>query len=207
MHSFHEMSLARGRSGRRNQRPARAQRWRSAVIGISTPRVSRSWRWGCAAIGAFLNTLGPGLGVELARLCDVAEEATSGVPRAGRLRVEPHALAHGIARLLRVRRRPRGRADPFARRRRRERVIDAQGDLGPFRTFQKQPAWRGRPARRSSSGASSVRTAAGRSSRLPCSSMRWTSRVCRGRWMACSLMSSRPDHRDVVPVVRGCSVC
>jgi hypothetical protein len=25
-----------------------------------------------------------------------------------------------------------------------ERVIDAQGDLAPFRTFQKQPAWRGR---------------------------------------------------------------
>jgi hypothetical protein len=26
-----------------------------------------------------------------------------------------------------------------------ERVIDAQGDLESFRTFQKQPAWRGRP--------------------------------------------------------------
>jgi hypothetical protein len=25
-----------------------------------------------------------------------------------------------------------------------ERVLAAQGDLGPFRTFQKQPAWRGR---------------------------------------------------------------
>jgi hypothetical protein len=25
-----------------------------------------------------------------------------------------------------------------------ERVIDAQGDLESFRTFQKQPAWRGR---------------------------------------------------------------
>jgi hypothetical protein len=24
-------------------------------------------------------------------------------------------------------------------------VVDAQGDLGPFRTFQKQPEWRGRP--------------------------------------------------------------
>ncbi len=26
-----------------------------------------------------------------------------------------------------------------------ERVIEVQGDLGPFRTFQKQPAWRERP--------------------------------------------------------------
>ena len=26
-----------------------------------------------------------------------------------------------------------------------ERVIEAQGELGSFRTFQKQPAWRGRP--------------------------------------------------------------
>jgi len=26
-----------------------------------------------------------------------------------------------------------------------EQVVDAQGDLGPFRTLQKQPAWRGRP--------------------------------------------------------------
>jgi hypothetical protein len=25
------------------------------------------------------------------------------------------------------------------------RVIEAQGDLGPFRTLQKQPSWRGRP--------------------------------------------------------------
>ena len=24
-----------------------------------------------------------------------------------------------------------------------EAVLDSQGDLGPFRTFQKQPAWRG----------------------------------------------------------------
>jgi hypothetical protein len=26
-----------------------------------------------------------------------------------------------------------------------ERVIESQGELGRFRTFQKQPAWRGRP--------------------------------------------------------------
>jgi hypothetical protein len=26
-----------------------------------------------------------------------------------------------------------------------EEVVDAQGDLGPFRTLQKQPAWRGQP--------------------------------------------------------------
>jgi hypothetical protein len=27
-----------------------------------------------------------------------------------------------------------------------EQVVEAQGDLGPFRTLQKQPAWQGRPA-------------------------------------------------------------
>ncbi len=26
-----------------------------------------------------------------------------------------------------------------------ERVVEAEGDIGSFRTFQKQPAWRGRP--------------------------------------------------------------
>ena len=26
-----------------------------------------------------------------------------------------------------------------------EEVVEAQGELGPFRTLQKQPAWRGRP--------------------------------------------------------------
>ena len=26
-----------------------------------------------------------------------------------------------------------------------ERVLDTQGELAPFRTFQQQPAWRGRP--------------------------------------------------------------
>jgi hypothetical protein len=29
-----------------------------------------------------------------------------------------------------------------------EEVLAANGDLNPFRTFQKQPAWRGRPAER-----------------------------------------------------------
>ena len=29
-----------------------------------------------------------------------------------------------------------------------EKVLDANGDLGPFRTFQKQPAWRGRNVER-----------------------------------------------------------
>jgi hypothetical protein len=26
-----------------------------------------------------------------------------------------------------------------------EQIVEAQGDLGSFRTLQKQPAWRGRP--------------------------------------------------------------
>lgn len=102
---------------------------------------------GAQAIGRFLNLFGPaGLDVRLAGLCDAAEEADfrRGLERAGLgsnlTRAETEQLgffvcvedledelirAHGAAAV--------------------ERVVDDQGDLGSFRTLQKQPAWRGRP--------------------------------------------------------------
>jgi hypothetical protein len=102
---------------------------------------------GAQSIGRFLHRFGPqGLDVGLAGLCDAGEEGEfqHGLERAGlgsRLtRADMERLgfyvcvvdledelirAHGVAAV--------------------ERVIDAQGDLGSFRTLQKQPAWQGRP--------------------------------------------------------------
>jgi len=102
---------------------------------------------GAQAIRRFLDRFGPhGLDVRLAGLCDAGEEDDfrRGLERAGlgpvRRRVELERLgfyvcdadledelirAHGVASL--------------------ERIAEAEGDLGPFRTLQKQPAWRERP--------------------------------------------------------------
>jgi hypothetical protein len=102
---------------------------------------------GAQAIGRFLNRFGPtGLGVRLAGLCDAAEaeEFRRGLERAGlgsRLsRADMEALGFYVCvadledELIRA----LGAAAV-------ERVVHAQGDLGSFRTLQKQPAWRGRP--------------------------------------------------------------
>jgi hypothetical protein len=101
---------------------------------------------GAQAIGRFLSRFGPtGSGTRLAGLCDAGEEDVfrRGLERAG--------LGSGLTRpdmerlgfyvcdadledeLIRA----LGAASV-------ERVLDTHGDLGPFRTFQKQPAWRGR---------------------------------------------------------------
>ena len=102
---------------------------------------------GAQAIGRFLDHFGPrGLDVTLAGLCDVAEEDEfrRGLERAGfgsRL-TRPDMEALGfyvcIADLEDELIRALGTASV-------ERVVDAQGDLGSFRTLQRQPAWRGRP--------------------------------------------------------------
>ena len=101
---------------------------------------------GAQAIGRFLERFGPqGLDVRLAGLCDAGEEDDfrRGLERAGlgpaRSRPELERLgffvcdadledelirAHGLASL--------------------ERIAEAEGDLGSFRTLQKQPWWRDR---------------------------------------------------------------
>jgi hypothetical protein len=100
---------------------------------------------GAHAIGAFLDRFGPdGLDVGLAGLCDAGEEAAfaRALGRAGvgsdltRSDMEALGFYVCVADLEDELVRALG-ADAV------ERVIDAQGELGSFRTFQKQPAKRG----------------------------------------------------------------
>src|SRR5439155_14596370 len=102
---------------------------------------------GAQAIGRFLNLFGPsGLDVRLAGMCDAAEEDQfrRGLERAGfgsnltRFDMEALGFYVCVADLEEELIRALGAASV-------ERVVDAQGDLGSFRTLQKQPAWRGRP--------------------------------------------------------------
>jgi hypothetical protein len=101
---------------------------------------------GAQAIGSFLERFGPrGLDVRLAGLCDAGEE------RHFRRALERAGLGSGLTRtdmeglgfyvcdadLEEELIRSLG-AEAV------ERVVDAQGDLGSFRTLQKQAAWRGR---------------------------------------------------------------
>jgi hypothetical protein len=103
---------------------------------------------GAQAVGGFLERLGPrGLDVRLAGLCDAAEERhfRRGLERAGLgsdlTRADMEALGFYVCvadledELIRA-------LGPAAV----EEVVEAHGDLVPFRTLQKQPAWQGRPA-------------------------------------------------------------
>jgi hypothetical protein len=103
---------------------------------------------GAQAIGKFLKLYGPqGHDVKVAGLYDDAEEGEfrRGLDRAGlgsgltRADMERLGFYVCVADLEDELIRALGAA-------RVERVVEAQGDLGPFRTLQKQPAWKGRPA-------------------------------------------------------------
>ena len=102
---------------------------------------------GAQAIGKFLQRFGPqGLDVRLAGLYDAAEEGDfrRGLERAGLgsdlTRADMERLGFYVCdadledELIRA----LGAASV-------EEVVDAQGELGSFRTLQKQPAWQGRP--------------------------------------------------------------
>ena len=102
---------------------------------------------GAQAIGRFLGHFGPqGLDVTLAGLCDAGEDVDfrRGLERAGLgtslTRADMERLGFYVCvedledELIRA----LGAA-------RVEEVVDAHGDLGSFRTLQKQPEWRGRP--------------------------------------------------------------
>jgi hypothetical protein len=101
---------------------------------------------GAQAIGRFLNQYGPaGLGVRLAGLCDAAEQKDfcRGLERAGLgtniTRADLERLGFYVCML--------DLEDELIRAlgvESVERVVDAQGELGSFRTLQKQPEWRGR---------------------------------------------------------------
>ena len=100
---------------------------------------------GAQAIGRFLDVFVP-QGLKLAGLCDAAEEHEfqRALERAGLgsnlTRDDMERLGFYVCvedledELIRA----LGAAAV-------EKVVDAQGDLGPFRTLQKQPAWHGRP--------------------------------------------------------------
>jgi hypothetical protein len=101
---------------------------------------------GAQAIGSFLDLFGPqGLNVRLAGLCDAAEEGDfqRGLERAGLgshlTRADMERLGFYVCvddledELIRA----LGAASV-------EQLVEAEGDLGSFRTLQKQPAWRGR---------------------------------------------------------------
>jgi hypothetical protein len=101
---------------------------------------------GAQAIGRFLDLFGPqGLDLRLAGLCDAAEERDfrRGLERAGlgsqvtRAEMERLGFYVCVADLEDELIRALGAAAV-------ERVVDAQGDLGSFRTLQRQPAWHGR---------------------------------------------------------------
>ena len=102
---------------------------------------------GAQSIGRFLDRFGPqGLDVRLAGLCDAGEEGDfrRGLERAGlgsdlsRADMESLGFYVCVADLEDELIRALGVASV-------EEVVDAQGDLGSFRTLQKQPEWRGRP--------------------------------------------------------------
>jgi hypothetical protein len=101
---------------------------------------------GATNIRSFLDVFGPqGLDVRLAGLCDAAEESDfrRGLEHAGlgsdlsRAEMESIGFYTCVADLEDELIRSLGVATV-------EHVVDAQGDLGSFRIFQNQPAWRGR---------------------------------------------------------------
>jgi len=111
---------------------------------LDAERISVVPMGGAQAIGSFLDTFGPrGLDVKLAGLCDVAEEGhfRRGLERAGLgsnlMRGDMERLGFCVCvedledELIRA-------LDGDSV----EQLIDAQGELASFRTFQKQPAKR-----------------------------------------------------------------
>ena len=102
---------------------------------------------GAQAIGRFLRRFGPqGLDVRLAGLCDAAEERDfrRGLERTGlgsdltRAEMERLGFYVCVADLEEELIRALGVALV-------EQIVEAQGDLGSFRSLQAQPPWRGRP--------------------------------------------------------------
>ena len=136
----------RGRARRGHERPGRvatlAARHGRDLSGEDVFVVPMG---GATNIGHFLEVFGPrGFGVRLAGLCDEGEEPASAAAWNGPALPGPGRSA-GTTRFLRLRHRPGRRADPRARCRGDRAADQAQGELGPFRTFAKQPAQRARP--------------------------------------------------------------
>jgi len=141
--SLHAVVLVEGISDRYAVETLAERRGRDlAAEGVSVVSIG-----GAQAIGRFLTRFGPaGLGLRLAGLCDAGEERDfrRGLERAGlgsdltRESMERLGFYVCEADLEEELIRALG-ADAVVE------VVDAHGDLGPFRTLQKQPGWRGRP--------------------------------------------------------------
>ena len=102
---------------------------------------------GAQAIGRFLDRYGPsGLNVRLAGLCDAGEEPDfrGGLERAGLgfdlTREDLERLGFFVCDADLEEELIRALGAQAV-----ERVVEAHGDLRPFRTLQKQPEWEGRP--------------------------------------------------------------
>jgi Overcoming lysogenization defect protein-like, TOPRIM domain len=103
---------------------------------------------GAHAVTRYLLRFGPaGAGLRLAGLCDAGEEELfrRGLVRAGvgdpRSRAEMEGLGFFVC--------DEDLEDEFIRAigvSRVQAIVDAQGDLGSFRSLQRQPQWRGKPA-------------------------------------------------------------
>jgi predicted ATP-dependent endonuclease of OLD family len=135
--------LAEGLSDKRALEALAARRRRN----LDAERISIVPVGGATNIGRFLELFGPqGLDVRLAGLCDAAEEGAfrRGLERAGlgsnltRADMERLGFYVYVVDLEDELIRSLGAAAV-------EEVMGAQGDLGSFRTLQKQPAWQGRP--------------------------------------------------------------
>jgi hypothetical protein len=102
---------------------------------------------GSKNIAGHLERYGPhGLGVQLAGLCDAGEESDfrRGLEREGLGSRLDRAAMERLGFFVCV----EDLEDELIRSlgaEAVERVVEAQGELTQFRTFQKQPAWRGRP--------------------------------------------------------------
>jgi len=113
---------------------------------LATEGISIEPMGGSKNIGGFLGRFGPeGLNLRLAGLCDLAEEGDfrRGLERAGlgtnltRSDMERLGFFVCVADLEDELIRSLGAESV-------EGIVEARGELGSFRTFQKQPEWRGR---------------------------------------------------------------
>jgi hypothetical protein len=139
----HAVVLVEGLSDRAAIEALAERRGRDlAAEGVSVVPIG-----GAHAIRRALDLYGPpGLGLALAGLCDVGEERSfrRGLEHAGLgaelSREDMEGLGFFVCEadledeLIRA-------LGPEAA----EQVVEAHGDIGPFRTLQKQPEWRGRP--------------------------------------------------------------